>query len=137
LEHLEKLTQCPICFDGLWVASLLVNCGHTFCNSCIRNWGTHDDKCPLCREINYDAVRDPLVEEMSMAVLGAAPPGRVYPQFHGLSRTPKAMYTNTYQSEPEGIRERERRERVERGEPPRNRRWDEEDAQADDEYEGW
>jgi hypothetical protein len=47
------------------------------------------------------------------------------------------MYSNTYQSEPEGVRERERRERLERGEPPRSRRWDEEEAQADDEYEGW
>lgn len=41
--------MCNICFENIDSFGL-INCGHLFCDECIRNWAEETNACPLCRK---------------------------------------------------------------------------------------
>lgn len=45
--------ECSICFDYFddfeRLPKILDNCGHTFCYSCLDDWLSSDESCPMCR----------------------------------------------------------------------------------------
>ena len=42
--------QCPICLDVIESNNIdRINCGHTFCYTCINEWLRSKNSCPLCR----------------------------------------------------------------------------------------
>ncbi|KAF0760706.1 LON peptidase N-terminal domain and RING finger protein 1-like, partial [Aphis craccivora] len=40
--------QCNICFE-IFIKPTVLNCSHTFCESCIYVWTNRSKKCPICR----------------------------------------------------------------------------------------
>ncbi|XP_060844521.1 E3 ubiquitin-protein ligase rnf8-B-like [Rhopalosiphum padi] len=40
--------QCNICFE-LFIKPTVLNCSHTFCETCIHVWTNRSRKCPICR----------------------------------------------------------------------------------------
>ncbi|KAL4135554.1 hypothetical protein QTP88_007158 [Uroleucon formosanum] len=40
--------QCNICFE-IFIKPTVLNCSHTFCESCIHVWTKRVKKCPICR----------------------------------------------------------------------------------------
>ncbi|XP_069142173.1 uncharacterized protein [Argopecten irradians] len=55
LEEINKLLKCPICFDSLKTALMIINCSHTFCSLCIRKYLSYKNVCPVCNVPTYDA----------------------------------------------------------------------------------
>jgi len=52
LSSISKYLICIICQE-VFFSPLRLTCGHTFCESCIKNWEkTSKGKCPICRK-NY------------------------------------------------------------------------------------
>lgn len=47
-ELAESQLQCAVC-NELFVESVSINCGHTFCNFCIGQWKKKKNNCPVCR----------------------------------------------------------------------------------------
>ena len=45
---MTNLFSCPICID-LLVFPMILQCGHTFCNSCLFEWTKLHLECPTCR----------------------------------------------------------------------------------------
>ena len=48
----ELLDDCPVCMEKILpAASLVLGCGHRFCNACIGQIRTRDmhNACPMCR----------------------------------------------------------------------------------------
>ena len=49
---MEEVKECPICYDKLTAKTRVkTNCGHSFCESCLRNWRLHKNTCPCCRAV--------------------------------------------------------------------------------------
>ncbi|XP_067098528.1 E3 ubiquitin-protein ligase rnf8 isoform X1 [Osmerus mordax] len=48
-EVLENELQCIICSE-LFIESVTLNCAHSFCLHCIREWRKRKDECPICRQ---------------------------------------------------------------------------------------
>jgi hypothetical protein len=46
--NLKDEFKCAVCQD-FFVQATTLNCGHTFCNSCITEWFSRSQKCPTCR----------------------------------------------------------------------------------------
>ena len=44
----ESQLQCPVCSEVI-VGATTINCGHTFCEFCLREWQKKKSNCPLCR----------------------------------------------------------------------------------------
>jgi hypothetical protein len=67
-ERLENCLKCPICVDIFHIPHT-IQCGHTFCMSCLRSWLSQSKSCPTCRAkltrrpIPVLAIRD-LVNEL-------------------------------------------------------------------------
>lgn len=47
-ELAESQLQCAVC-NELFVESVSINCGHTFCSFCIGQWKKKKNNCPVCR----------------------------------------------------------------------------------------
>ena len=45
---LETELQCAVCHD-VFMNATTINCGHTFCKSCIDKWQQQKSNCPVCR----------------------------------------------------------------------------------------
>ncbi|XP_062550416.1 E3 ubiquitin-protein ligase rnf8-like [Armigeres subalbatus] len=43
--------ECPICLTELFDKPVIVNCGHTFCEKCIRETMVKYKNCPLCNQV--------------------------------------------------------------------------------------
>ncbi|XP_074540783.1 E3 ubiquitin-protein ligase rnf8 isoform X4 [Halichoeres trimaculatus] len=48
-EVLENELQCIICSE-LFIEAVILNCAHSFCCFCIRQWRKKKDECPICRQ---------------------------------------------------------------------------------------
>ncbi|KAJ7988020.1 hypothetical protein DPEC_G00319300 [Dallia pectoralis] len=48
-EVLENELQCIICSE-LFIQAVTINCTHSFCLHCIREWRKRKDECPICRQ---------------------------------------------------------------------------------------
>lgn len=48
-EVLENELQCIICSE-LFIKAITLNCAHSFCLHCIREWRKRKDECPICRQ---------------------------------------------------------------------------------------
>uniref|UniRef100_UPI0037E9C765 E3 ubiquitin-protein ligase rnf8 isoform X2 n=1 Tax=Semicossyphus pulcher TaxID=241346 RepID=UPI0037E9C765 len=47
-EVLENELQCIICSE-LFIEAVILNCAHSFCSFCIKQWRKKKDECPICR----------------------------------------------------------------------------------------
>jgi len=47
-ELAETNLQCAVCSEQ-FVDAVSINCGHTFCDYCIREWKKKKNNCPVCR----------------------------------------------------------------------------------------
>ncbi|KAA0708217.1 E3 ubiquitin-protein ligase rnf8 [Triplophysa tibetana] len=71
-EVLESELQCSICSE-LFIESVTLNCAHSFCQHCIREWRKRKEKCPMCwqnitsqtRSLVLDNCIDRMVENLS------------------------------------------------------------------------
>uniref|UniRef100_A0A9J8CQG9 E3 ubiquitin-protein ligase CHFR n=1 Tax=Cyprinus carpio carpio TaxID=630221 RepID=A0A9J8CQG9_CYPCA len=71
-EVLESELQCSICSE-LFIEAVTLNCAHSFCQHCIREWRKRKDKCPMCwqtitsqtRSLVLDNCIDRMVENLS------------------------------------------------------------------------
>lgn len=61
---------CAICHDVLEDASSLKECGHTFCDACIRDLESHSSPCPNCRAVvrgaNANYILRDVIESMQV-----------------------------------------------------------------------
>ncbi|XP_041660546.1 E3 ubiquitin-protein ligase rnf8 isoform X2 [Cheilinus undulatus] len=48
-EVLENELQCIICSE-LFIEAVTLNCTHSFCCFCIKQWRKKKDECPICRQ---------------------------------------------------------------------------------------
>lgn len=48
-HELEKMDECSICYGA--DVSLLTNCQHSFCQSCLFTWLKTHRTCPICRVV--------------------------------------------------------------------------------------
>ncbi|XP_061891091.1 dynein regulatory complex subunit 5 isoform X2 [Entelurus aequoreus] len=48
-EVLENELQCIICSE-LFVEAVILNCAHSFCSHCIKQWCKKKNECPICRQ---------------------------------------------------------------------------------------
>uniref|UniRef100_H3DG48 E3 ubiquitin-protein ligase CHFR n=1 Tax=Tetraodon nigroviridis TaxID=99883 RepID=H3DG48_TETNG len=48
-EVLENELQCIICSE-LFIEAVILNCAHSFCCYCIKQWRKKKDECPICRQ---------------------------------------------------------------------------------------
>ncbi|XP_010876690.1 E3 ubiquitin-protein ligase rnf8 isoform X2 [Esox lucius] len=72
-EVLENELQCIICSE-LFIEAVTVNCTHSFCLHCIREWLKRKDECPICRQAILSQTRslvldnciDRMVEQLSL-----------------------------------------------------------------------
>lgn len=49
-ESFDSETDCPICFDKIKdIDSIETDCGHIFCEKCIKIWIEQNNQCPYCR----------------------------------------------------------------------------------------
>ena len=46
----EVETNCPICFHVFFEPKLAINCGHSFCATCIANHEEEEKPCPFCNQ---------------------------------------------------------------------------------------
>ncbi|TRY60406.1 hypothetical protein DNTS_007168 [Danionella cerebrum] len=71
-EVLESELQCSICSE-LFIEAVTLNCAHSFCQYCIREWRSRKDKCPMCwqnivletRSLVLDSCIDRMLEQLS------------------------------------------------------------------------
>src|SRR2546421_701248 len=88
LLNLEKELLCFICTDVLYQPLTLINCLHTFCGSCLKEWFSHQYKkashsrssqtsnpytCPTCRANVEDARHNATVSTLLDMFLSANP----------------------------------------------------------------
>jgi hypothetical protein len=43
------MSSCPICLYNLNSKSIKLDCSHSFCIKCIREWNKQSQTCPICR----------------------------------------------------------------------------------------
>ena len=48
LDSKDSHLQCTICQE-VFVKSITINCGHTYCRYCIKTWKKKNKTCPVCR----------------------------------------------------------------------------------------
>lgn len=51
-ENIEKKEdcECSICYNDEKENEVILNCGHSFCEECIKSWEKINKTCPLCRK---------------------------------------------------------------------------------------
>ncbi|XP_034017877.1 E3 ubiquitin-protein ligase rnf8 isoform X2 [Thalassophryne amazonica] len=72
-EVLENELQCIICSE-LFIQAVILNCAHSFCSHCIKQWRRKKDECPICRQAIQSQTRclaldnciDRMVENLSL-----------------------------------------------------------------------
>ncbi|XP_067338785.1 E3 ubiquitin-protein ligase rnf8 isoform X2 [Channa argus] len=72
-EVLENELQCIICSE-LFIEAVILNCAHSFCCHCIKQWRKKKDECPICRQAIQSQTRclaldnciDRMVENLSL-----------------------------------------------------------------------
>ncbi|XP_063757561.1 E3 ubiquitin-protein ligase rnf8 isoform X2 [Eleginops maclovinus] len=72
-EVLENELQCIICSE-LFIEAVILNCAHSFCSHCIKQWRKKKDECPFCRRAIQSQTRclaldnciDSMVENLSL-----------------------------------------------------------------------
>ncbi|XP_029281174.1 E3 ubiquitin-protein ligase rnf8 isoform X2 [Cottoperca gobio] len=72
-EVLENELQCIICSE-LFIEAVILNCAHSFCSHCIKQWRKKKDECPMCRQAIQSQTRclaldnciDSMVENLSL-----------------------------------------------------------------------
>ncbi|KAL3052327.1 hypothetical protein OYC64_004971 [Pagothenia borchgrevinki] len=72
-EVLENELQCIICSE-LFIEAVILNCAHSFCSHCIKQWRKKKDECPICRRAIQSQTRclaldnciDSMVENLSL-----------------------------------------------------------------------
>ncbi|XP_047430283.1 E3 ubiquitin-protein ligase rnf8 isoform X2 [Mugil cephalus] len=72
-EVLENELQCIICSE-LFIEAVILNCAHSFCCHCIKQWRKKKDECPICRQpiqsqtrcLALDNCIDSMVENLSL-----------------------------------------------------------------------
>ncbi|KAM4529142.1 E3 ubiquitin-protein ligase rnf8 isoform 2-T2 [Fundulus diaphanus] len=72
-EVLENELQCIICSE-LFIETVILNCAHSFCCYCIKQWRNKKDECPICRQAIQSQTRclaldnciDRMVENLSL-----------------------------------------------------------------------
>ncbi|XP_042247356.1 E3 ubiquitin-protein ligase rnf8 isoform X2 [Thunnus albacares] len=72
-EVLENELQCIICSE-LFIEAVILNCAHSFCSHCIKQWRKKKDECPICRQAIQSQTRclaldnciDRMVENLSL-----------------------------------------------------------------------
>ncbi|XP_014908606.1 E3 ubiquitin-protein ligase rnf8 isoform X1 [Poecilia latipinna] len=72
-EVLENELQCIICSE-LFIEAVILNCAHSFCSYCIKQWRNKKDECPICRQAIQSQTRclaldnciDRMVENLSL-----------------------------------------------------------------------
>lgn len=72
-EVLENELQCIICSE-LFIEAVILNCAHSFCCYCIKQWRNKKDECPICRQAIHSQTRclaldnciDRMVENLSL-----------------------------------------------------------------------
>ncbi|XP_038071836.1 E3 ubiquitin-protein ligase rnf8-B-like [Patiria miniata] len=47
-QILDSELRCSICSE-LFISAVVLNCSHTFCSFCIKQWKRRTDRCPICR----------------------------------------------------------------------------------------
>ena len=65
LDVAENELQCSICTE-LFIKAVTLNCSHTFCSYCIREWKKNKALCPICRA-KIDTVSSTLVVDNFIA----------------------------------------------------------------------
>lgn len=48
--------ECPICLSEVFEKPVVVNCGHTFCDQCIRLAMAKHKSCPLCNQVLIESL---------------------------------------------------------------------------------
>lgn len=73
IAELKKQLECPICLDTFDDPICVIECGHTFCDKCIRtafDGGAH--RCPFCRKpiglVLHSLVKNVTVKQISSLV---------------------------------------------------------------------
>ena len=68
-EKISEILSCCIC-DEVFNNPMRLDCGHTFCFVCLKNWLKKNDQCPNCRtKINYTFIsRDLLAYNIIMSL---------------------------------------------------------------------
>ncbi|XP_040920490.1 E3 ubiquitin-protein ligase rnf8 isoform X1 [Toxotes jaculatrix] len=72
-EVLENELQCIICSE-LFIEAVILNCAHSFCCYCIKQWRKKRDVCPICQQAIQSQTRclaldnciDRMVENLSL-----------------------------------------------------------------------
>ncbi|XP_061560280.1 E3 ubiquitin-protein ligase rnf8 isoform X2 [Phycodurus eques] len=72
-EVLENELQCIICSE-LFIEAVILNCAHSFCCHCIKQWRKKKEECPICRQaiksqtrcLALDNCIDSMVENLSL-----------------------------------------------------------------------
>ncbi len=50
--------MCPICLDDTNNTKLIyLECGHKFCDICIKEWMEIKNECPICRKLSYKFIQ--------------------------------------------------------------------------------
>lgn len=60
--------QCPICYEGMTVDACILECGHTFCKTCIDRARQYRNACPECRApvMNGRCIRNGIVSDVDI-----------------------------------------------------------------------
>ncbi|KIV81160.1 hypothetical protein PV11_08599 [Exophiala sideris] len=143
LLNLEKELVCFICTEILYQPLTLIDCLHTFCGSCLKEWFSHQHRkathshssspaspytCPTCRAPVKDAQHNAMINTLLDMFLSANPS-------KGRSPEEKAEMSQTYKPgdeimpKVESHRRRERRRRDDEEASGRERRPQENDTQ--------
>lgn len=48
--------ECPICLSDVFEKPVVVNCGHTFCDSCIQSAMVKHKSCPICNQVLIESL---------------------------------------------------------------------------------
>lgn len=49
-EKIEDKEECSICYNDRKENEVILYCGHSFCEECIKSWEKINKTCPLCRK---------------------------------------------------------------------------------------
>ncbi|XP_046464416.1 E3 ubiquitin-protein ligase rnf8-A-like [Daphnia pulex] len=70
LNDVFKKLQCGICSE-LMVFATSLNCGHTFCQHCVREWKKNEVECSICRAPITTEGRNPFVDDVIDAMVSS------------------------------------------------------------------
>ncbi|GJQ75385.1 hypothetical protein Trydic_g23561 [Trypoxylus dichotomus] len=71
-EQIENELQCAICTE-LLIKVTTLNCSHSFCKDCIKEWRKTNKNCPICRTKIGTANRTSVLDNFIGKILKSAP----------------------------------------------------------------